>query len=62
MWVLKRTSQGGGWVAKPGSRCSYTLNLENAQKFNSSEEAVQNSCIENEKPENLENILDRFRR
>lgn len=61
MWVLRRT-KGAGWVAKAGSRGSYTLNLENAQKFNTSEEAVQNSCIENEKPENLENILDRFRR
>jgi hypothetical protein len=47
-YVIKRTDQGGGYVAPPGSAKSYTRNLAKARKFTTREEADKNRCVENE--------------
>lgn len=53
MWVLKR-KEDGKYVAKDFIRnvtgASYTRSLRDAKKFKSKEEAVADSCVENEVP------------
>ena len=53
MWVLKRI-EDGKFVSKPEITVmtgkSYTPSLRNAKKFKSKEEAVADSCVENEVP------------
>lgn len=56
MYVIKK--RGGGYVAEPGSRESYTNYLELAQKFYTRESAEKNSCIENECVMSIDDILD----
>jgi len=48
MFVIKRTDQGGGYLAMPGSQHSYTRNLENARTFSSYDEADKERCKGNE--------------
>lgn len=48
MYVLKRIDQGGGYVARPGSKSSYTRSIEHAQKFSTREQAENNRCKGNE--------------
>lgn len=48
MYVIKRTDQGGGYVAKQGLRSSYTCNINKVRFFSTKEEAEQNRCPENE--------------
>lgn len=48
MYVLIRTDQGGGYVAKPGHRSSYTPRLEDAKKYPTKEAAKRDACPENE--------------
>jgi len=48
MFVIKRTDQGGGYVAMPGSEHSYTQKLENARTFSSKDEANAERCPGNE--------------
>ena len=62
MFVLERTDQGGGFVAKPGHKASYTHKLVNAQKFRTREEAEANGCPGNEIAQDLERVLDYYRR
>jgi len=47
-YVIKRTDQGGGYVALPGSRKSYTQYLQYARVFSTREEAEKNKCPGNE--------------
>lgn len=47
-YVIKRTDQGGGYVAPPGSRKSYTPRLQSARVFSTREEAERNRCPGNE--------------
>lgn len=47
-YVLRRTDQGGGYVAKPGSKGSYTKKLENARIFQTREQADAERCKGNE--------------
>jgi hypothetical protein len=47
-FVLRRTDQGGGWVAPPGSPKSYTHNKAKARRFSSEEEAEADRCPDNE--------------
>ena len=61
MYVIRRTDQGGGYVAKPGSRSSYTKSLARAEKFPDRETAEGHSCPENERAVNLEHLLDMCR-
>ena len=49
MWVLSRTDQGGGFVAKPGAPHSYTSALRQAQKYQTREAAEAAAC-DNERP------------
>lgn len=60
-YIIKRTDQGGGYVAKPGSAKSYTHNLEHARKFDTREQAEADRCKGNEVVLNLEQVLNRFR-
>ncbi len=48
MFILKRTDQGGGYVAPPGSLKSYVRNPVKARRFATREEADRNRCVENE--------------
>jgi hypothetical protein len=48
MFIIKRTDQGGGYVAKPGSKKSYTNKVKNMRKFDSEEEAERERCPGNE--------------
>jgi len=47
MYVLQCMGNGhnnGKYVAKSGSTCSYTLNINDVRKFASIEEAIKNKC------------------
>ena len=52
-YVLRRTDQGGGYVAKEGGSESYTQELARIRKFKTLEEASENRCIVNEVIEEL---------
>jgi hypothetical protein len=41
MFVIKK---GSKYVSRPGSKYSYTISIEDAQKFSSKEEAERNAC------------------
>jgi len=56
MWVLRRTGDNL-FVAKSGRQSSYTRFLQHAKLFTSKNAAVADSCIENEIPVNIDNIL-----
>lgn len=47
-FLLRRTDQGGGWVAPAGSKSSYTRNREHARRYGSREEAERDRCVVNE--------------
>jgi hypothetical protein len=47
-YILRRTDQGGGWVAPPGSHKAYTKKRENARRFPTREAAEADCCVENE--------------
>ena len=57
MYVIKRTDQGGGYVARQGSNSSYTHNLELARKFHSREAANAERCEGNEIVLSVDDIL-----
>jgi hypothetical protein len=57
-YILRRTDQGGGYVANPGSKSSYTRNPLNAQRFETKEQAIANSCPGNEVPINLHKLCN----
>jgi hypothetical protein len=57
MYVIKRTDQGGGYVARPGSKHSYTRTLESARKFNTRTEADSDRCKGNEIVINVDHLL-----
>ena len=61
MYLLKRTSKGGGYVSKPGHKSSYVKNLKYARKFQTIEEADHHRCVENEVIIDLERLLDELR-
>jgi len=61
MFLLKRTSKGGGYVGKPGHKSSYVKNLKYARKFQTIEEANDHRCEQNEVIINLERLLDELR-
>ena len=48
VFVIKRTDQKGGFVAKSGMHNSYTNDLRFVRKFKTREEAQQNVCPGNE--------------
>ena len=56
VWLLKRMDQRGGYLARPGSRLSYTSNLRYAQRFSTQEAAERERCEDNEAPVRLEDI------
>lgn len=47
-YIIKRNDQGGGYVAKPGSRASYTRSPDRARTFPTREAAARDRCPENE--------------
>ena len=49
MWVLKN-KENGKYVAKSGAQHSYTSYFKNAEKFETREKALENSCKESEYP------------
>jgi len=48
MYVIERTDQGGGYVAQPGSRSSYTTDIRRARKWPTREAAERERCLGNE--------------
>jgi hypothetical protein len=62
-YLIKRDSaDGGGFVAKPGSRGSYTRDIAQARKYETREAADADRCPENEWLVPLEPLLDSMRR
>lgn len=47
-YVIKRTDQSGGYVAKPGLKESYIKDIEKVRVFATLEEAQRERCVENE--------------
>ena len=47
-YVLRRTDQGGGYVAPPGSSRSYVPDVAEARVFRTADEAEAERCVENE--------------
>ena len=47
-YVIKRTDQGGGYVAKRGMKESYTKDIGKVRVFATLEEAERSLCIGNE--------------
>lgn len=48
-YVIQRTDQGGGYVARPGSRGSYTGKLQEARVYPTRQAAEADRCVENER-------------
>jgi hypothetical protein len=48
MYVIKRTDQGGGYVAVSGNSSSYTNSVRRIRKFATEEEAEAHRCPGNE--------------
>lgn len=59
MFVIRRTDQGGGWVARKGSAASYTHQLQHARTFTTREQAERERCPENETIEDVNSIFGR---
>lgn len=57
MYVIRRTDQGGGYVAKPGHRSSYTNALQYMQKFSTKENAKEHCCPGNEVPVSIDSLI-----
>jgi hypothetical protein len=57
MYVLQRTNQGGGYVARPGSLRSYTRKLQHARTFATREQAERERCPENERVVTVEDAM-----
>ena len=57
MYVLERTNQGGGYVAKPGKDGSYTSKLQHARMFATREQAERERCPENEHVVTIEDAM-----
>jgi len=58
MYALQRTSDGK-YVARSGSKDSYTRKLENAEIFKTQEIAEKNRCMENERIIDVQAMLNR---
>jgi hypothetical protein len=56
-YLLKLMDRRGGFVAKPGSRRSYTDSLRQARKFSTREEAERERCQDNEVVVRLSDLL-----
>jgi LPS sulfotransferase NodH len=48
MFIIKRTNQGGGFVAPAGHPSSYVQRPENARTFDTLTDAERNRCPNNE--------------
>lgn len=57
LYLIRRTDQGGGFVAKPGSKNSYTKDIGQARKFKTREKADKDLCVDNEVVEPVEIYL-----
>ena len=57
MYIIRRTDQGGGWMAPPGSLHSYTGDPLKAQRFASYDAAKAYCCPDNEVAENLSEMI-----
>jgi len=60
-YLIQRTDQGGGYVARPGSQSSYTRNVLAARRFATREEAEAQRCPGNERIVSLDDIIDATR-
>lgn len=59
MYVIRR-KKDGLYVTKPGSKSSYTTQLENARPYNTKEEAVEDLCVESEYVMDVKDIFNFF--
>lgn len=53
-FILRRTDQGGGWVAPPGSPKAYTHRRDKAQRYATRETADADRCVGNEVIEEID--------
>ena len=58
MYIIRRTDQGGGYVAPPGSKKAYTHQRLRARIFKTREAAEADRCVENEVVEPLLDCLE----
>lgn len=58
-YIIERTDQGGGYVAKPGSNSSYTHRLEDARVYPTREAAERDRCPGNEAIRELREVFSR---
>jgi hypothetical protein len=57
MYIIRRTDQGGGYVARPGSQNSYTHTLHNVRRFSTREAAERKRCPGNEVVVSIDKIV-----
>jgi len=58
-YVIKRTDQGGGFLAKPGSEQTYSKFLQDARLFPTFAAAQAEACVGNEIVLSLEDAAGR---
>lgn len=57
-FVLRRTDQGGGYVARTGNGASYTYRLAQIRIFGTRESAERERCVENEVIEPVDSLFN----
>ncbi len=57
-YVIQRTDQGGGYVARPGSASAYTHKLEQARIYHGRSDAERDLCPGNETIVYLGSLLE----
>ena len=57
-YIIKRIDQGGGYVAKYGCKCTYTLDIKKMRKFATIPEAESAYCKGNEIIVPIETVMD----
>jgi|15BtaG_2_1085339.scaffolds.fasta_scaffold00099_34 hypothetical protein len=58
MYVIKRTDQGGGYLAKDGTAGAYTADFAKAKVFSTRVSAEADRCIENEIVVSVESVFN----
>jgi hypothetical protein len=57
IYVIHKTDRKSGFVAKPGSKYSYTRVLQQARTWPTKEQAEEDLCPDNEEVLSIEEVL-----